>query len=144
MNKSAFSGNLAKYLEKNAKLLPDSYAVLFQYSPNIKKTFAQLNDDVINCATFFRKKGVQKRERSLVLLKPGYDLIVSCFALLYIGAIPVIIDPGMGLRSLLLHPKNKPKNLITVPVAECWLSFSKLHLVASKQKYRSIQNSKKT
>ena len=101
MNKSAFSGNLAKYLEKNAKLLPDSYAVLFQYSPNIKKTFAQLNDDVINCATFFRKRGVQKRERSLVLLKPGYDLIVSCFALLYIGAIPVIIDPGMGLRSLL-------------------------------------------
>ena len=118
MNKSAFSGNLAKYLEKNAKLLPDSYAVLFQYSPNIKKTFAQLNDDVINCATFFRKRGVQKRERSLVLLKPGYNLIVSCFALLYIGAIPVIIDPGMGLKSLLnCIKRTNPKNLIAIPIA---------------------------
>ena len=123
MKKPAFSGNLAKYLEKNARLLPDSYAVLFQYSPNTKKTFAQLNDDVINCATFFKKRGVQKRERSLVLVKPGYDLIVSCFALLYIGAIPVIIDPGMGLRSLLsCIRRTKPKNLITVPVAG-WLAF---------------------
>ena len=55
MKKSAFSGNLAKYLEKNAKLLPDSYAVLFQHSPNIKKTFAQLNDDVINIINDFIK-----------------------------------------------------------------------------------------
>ena len=67
---------------------------------------------------FSVRRGVQKRERSLVLLKPGYNLIVSCFALLYIGAIPVIIDPGMGLKSLLnCIKRTNPKNLIAIPIA---------------------------
>ena len=57
------------------------------------------------------------------MLKPGYELIVCCFALLYLGAIPVIIDPGMGVSSLINCIKTtKPINLISVPVVR-WFSL---------------------
>ena len=123
MRESLFTGNIAKHLEKNAHRLPNSIAVLFHSNPSSKKTFSQLYEDVINCASFFTKKGIKKRERTLVLVKPGYELIICCFGLLYIGAIPVIIDPGMGISSLLNCIKiTKPKNIISIPLI-VWSSY---------------------
>ena len=123
MRESLFTGNIAKHLEKNAHRLPNSIAVLFHSNPSSKKTFSQLYEDVINCASFFTKKGIKKRERTLVLVKPGYELIICCFGLLYIGSIPVIIDPGMGISSLLNCIKiTKPKNIISIPLI-VWSSY---------------------
>ena len=76
---------------------------------------------------FSGKEDPKKRDH-LFWLNQDTSLIVSCFALLYIGAIPVIIDPGMGLKSLLnCIKRTKPKNLLTVPViVDPWLSFQSL------------------
>ena len=101
MVEKIFSGNLAKHLENNAKEFPSEIAIITDTKPYLKKSFKELHKDVIYCSSYFKKKGLRKNDRTLLMVRPGYDLIVCCFALLYIGAIPIIIDPGMGFKSLL-------------------------------------------
>ncbi len=52
------------------------------------------------------------------MVKPGFDLIVSVFALFQMGAVPVVIDPGMGWK----HFRNcvrqsKPEALVGIRAA---------------------------
>ncbi|MGL4306046.1 MAG: AMP-binding protein, partial [Mycobacteriaceae bacterium] len=49
---------------------------------------------------FFQKK-ITKGTRTIVLVTPGPELYAILLALFKIGAVPVIIDPGMGLRRML-------------------------------------------
>lgn len=49
----------------------------------------------------FDEAGIARGTRTIVLVTPGPELYVSLFALLKIGAVPVVIDPGMGLRRML-------------------------------------------
>lgn len=49
----------------------------------------------------FDQVGIVRGTRTIVLVTPGPELYVSLFALLKIGAVPVVIDPGMGLRRML-------------------------------------------
>ena len=112
-----FRGNLAEHLFKNAKNNPSAIAVISHQNIPSHWTFEDLHQDVIKCASFFLSKGIKKGDRTLLMVNPGYDLIVYCFALLYIGSIPIIIDPGMGLFSLLkCVRRSKPKVLLTVPL----------------------------
>ncbi len=129
-----FSGNLVRHLEKNATEIPSDIAIISTGGSPFKKTFNQLHEDVILCSIFFKKKGVQRNDRVLLMVKPGYELIICCFALLFIGAIPIIIDPGMGLKSLLKCIKrSKPQTLIAIDIG-IWIStlfrttFSSLRL----------------
>ena len=56
------------------------------------------------------------------MVKPGLDLILIVFALFRMGAVPIVIDPGMGLRSFLRCVKHsQPEALIGIPVA-IWVS----------------------
>lgn len=45
--------------------------------------------------------GVRAGTRTIVLVPPGPELYAVLFGLLRIGAVPVVIDPGMGLRKML-------------------------------------------
>ncbi len=50
-----------------------------------------------------------------MLVRPGLELILLAFALFRIGAVPVIIDPGMGIRGFLGCVKqSQPEALIGV------------------------------
>ena len=114
--------NLAKHLENNAKEFPSEIAIITDTKPYLKKSFKELHKDVIYCSSYFKKKGLRKNDRTLLMVRPGYDLIVCCFALLYIGAIPIIIDPGMGFKSLLkCIKKSNATNLIGISIA-VWMS----------------------
>ena len=58
MRDQKFSGNLAKHLYENVKKMPDSVAVILQSETTSPKTFSQLLEDVVYCATYFQKRGV--------------------------------------------------------------------------------------
>ena len=92
-----FRGNLAQHLFNYAKNNPSAVAVISHQNKPYHWTFEDLKKDVIKCASFFLSKGIKKGDRSLLMVNPGYELIVYCFALIHIGSIPIIIDPGMGL-----------------------------------------------
>lgn len=57
--------------------------------------------------------------RVCLLLRPGLDFLPITFALFKLGAVPVLIDPGMGKENLLSSIKNtRPEALIGVGRAQ--------------------------
>ncbi|MDR1818259.1 MAG: AMP-binding protein [Puniceicoccales bacterium] len=92
---------------------PDNSEI--RYSP---LTFAQLDRDSDAAAELFSRRGITAGSKTLLLAKPGLDLILSMFALLKIGAVPVAIDPGMGFRPFLkCVAATRPTALVGAPAA---------------------------
>jgi len=53
------------------------------------------------------------------MVKPGIELIAIAFALVKIGAVPIFIDPGMGIKSLLrCISDTNPSAFIGIPLAQ--------------------------
>jgi len=57
--------------------------------------------------------------RTLVMLRQGLPLIAAVFALFKLGAVPIVIDPGMGLENFLrCVARSRPKALVGIPLAQ--------------------------
>ena len=57
--------------------------------------------------------------RTLLMVRPGSDLIRCCFALFKVGAVPVVIDPGMGLKNFLsCVRRTRPEALVGIPMSQ--------------------------
>lgn len=81
-------------------------------------TFAELAAEVNAWATRITAAGVRSGDRTLVMVRQGLPLIASTFALFQVGAVPVVIDPGMGLRSFLgCVRRSQPRALVGIPLA---------------------------
>lgn len=82
------------------------------------KTFQQMDHEVDVWATYFLSKGFSKGKKILLMLPPGEDLLISVFAMLRLGAIPVVIDPGMGLKNFFnCAKKTRPDLFLGCPQA---------------------------
>ncbi|MHA1451065.1 MAG: AMP-binding protein, partial [Candidatus Hodarchaeales archaeon] len=68
-------------------------------SITVQLSFQQLNELSDQYARGFVEYGFRKGQRVLLLVKPGIDLLGIVLALIKMGAVPVIIDPGMGLKA---------------------------------------------
>ncbi len=64
-------------------------------------SFAELEHCVRVAAQDFARQGVSRGQRVLLMVKPGAGLIITVFSLLRLEAVPVVIDPGMGLKAFL-------------------------------------------
>jgi acyl-CoA synthetase (AMP-forming)/AMP-acid ligase II len=63
-------------------------------------------------------RGVRRGDRTLVMVRPGLPLIAAVFGLFQLGAVPVVIDPGMGLKSFLACvARSRPRALVGIPMA---------------------------
>jgi olefin beta-lactone synthetase len=65
------------------------------------KTFQQLDHEVDIWATYLLTQGFTRGQKVLLLLPPGEDLLIAVFAVLRLGAIPIVIDPGMGIKNFI-------------------------------------------
>jgi acyl-CoA synthetase (AMP-forming)/AMP-acid ligase II len=82
-------------------------------------TFAELEAEVATWAQKLTAAGVQRGDRTLVMVRQGLPLIASAFALFQLGAVPVIIDPGMGLKNFLACvARSRPRALVGIPLAQ--------------------------
>lgn len=62
--------------------------------------------------------GIRPGHRTLVMVRQGLPLIASVFAVFHLGAVPVVIDPGMGLRSFLACvARARPDAMVGIPLA---------------------------
>ena len=61
-------------------------------------TFAQLTARVSAAAAGFTRLGMAGGTRTVVLVPPGHDFVVTIYGLLACGAVPVLLDPGIGVR----------------------------------------------
>jgi acyl-CoA synthetase (AMP-forming)/AMP-acid ligase II len=63
-------------------------------------TYRQLDDDSTRIAHGFKAMGIGRGTRAVVMVRPGLDFFSLVFALFKAGIVPVMIDPGIGLRNL--------------------------------------------
>jgi acyl-CoA synthetase (AMP-forming)/AMP-acid ligase II len=64
-------------------------------------TYQQLAADVACVSNGLVRHGVGKHSRVLVLMKPGFDFFSVLLSILAVGAVPVLIDPGVGIKQML-------------------------------------------
>ena len=69
-------------------------------TPHRAVTFAELGADSDALAAGMLSAGIAAEIRVAVMVPPGLDFFSLTFALFKIGAVPVLIDPGMGIRNL--------------------------------------------
>lgn len=123
------SGNVADYLPIMAERYPDRVALCQVVSrTDGKATYESLTFDALNrlsnrYANAFLFHGARRGVKCLIALKPGFDFIASVFAVFKIGAIPVLIDPGMGRANLLnCVSETQPEMMIGIAKAH-WARF---------------------
>ncbi len=64
-------------------------------------SFGDLNSKVDATAHYLLNKGILPGYRVLLMLKPSLEWLQLVFALFKIGAVPILLDPGLGLKSYL-------------------------------------------
>ncbi|MFF1909585.1 fatty acid CoA ligase family protein [Kitasatospora sp. NPDC058218] len=99
---------LADYLERHARTSPEKTAIIHpdgrEPDGGIRYrelSYGELQRRVEELATGFSRIGITSGMRTILMPKPGPDLYILVFALLRIGAVPVVVDPGMGIKRML-------------------------------------------
>ncbi|MBL9214282.1 MAG: AMP-binding protein [Opitutaceae bacterium] len=81
--------------------------------------FAGLDAEVNAWVNRLAGRGVRRGDRVLVMVRQGLPLIAAAFALFKLGAVPVIIDPGMGRKNFLACvARSRPRVLLGIPAAQ--------------------------
>jgi acyl-coenzyme A synthetase/AMP-(fatty) acid ligase len=116
------SMNVADAIKVAAEERPYQLGIVFpagrdkQGNPFTRQlNFKQLNEMTNQFAHGLRNYGIGAKQRTLVMVRPNIEFIAAIFALLQIGAVPVIIDPGMERKAFLQCVKETaPENFIGV------------------------------
>ncbi len=96
-------------------------------------TFRDLDAEVGAWCERLTAAGIRRGDRTLVMVPPGLPLIAAVFALFNRGAIPVVIDPGMGLKNFLsCVTSSRPRALVGIP-------FARFVSLLFRQPFRSVQ-----
>ncbi|MDR1394606.1 MAG: AMP-binding protein [Deltaproteobacteria bacterium] len=114
--------NIAQTLTAAAAVDPDRLAVIARHLPDSRGrtviTYAQLAEDSSRLAGGLLANGFEKGDRVVVMVPMGLDFYITVFALFKAGLVPVMVDPGMGLRRMLLClSEGRPRGLIGIPLA---------------------------
>jgi olefin beta-lactone synthetase len=120
------NANIARHLDRMAAAQPGTAALKIPRGRTasgdidyLSLTFAELLAETSGWCEKLKAKGIVRGDRTLVMVKPGLPLIASAFALFKIGAVPIIIDPGMGIPNFLTCvARSKPRALVGIPLAQ--------------------------
>jgi olefin beta-lactone synthetase len=107
---------VAARLRAHAEDLPDKPAVVCPDRTVL--TFRELDAVSDGYAAGFLQAGMGKGTRTVLMLRPGPELFTVLFGLLKAGAVPVVVDPGMGIRRMLhCYRAAGAEAFVGVPVA---------------------------
>ena len=117
--------NVAHFLVQQAVTQPTAAAVRAPLSHDsdgairyTERSFAELEAEASATGHYFLTKGIRRGSRVLLMVRPGLDLIRIVFALFKMGSIPIVIDPGMGLKKFLRCVRHsKPMALVGIAPA---------------------------
>ncbi|MEQ8762581.1 MAG: fatty acid CoA ligase family protein [Planctomycetota bacterium] len=96
------SVNVAQYLPEQAARQPGGIALRFEAlrGPRAEWSFRALDQECDRLAHGLEGIGIRRGVRTVLMVPPSPELFALTFALFKIGAVPVLVDPGMGVRSL--------------------------------------------
>ncbi len=99
--------NIADRLSYWANKTPTKDAIRF-YNKQLdgsykykRKSFEELDLLANKYAFYFNQYGIKKGMKTLLFIRPSLNFPAVVFALFKLGAIPIMIDPGMGKKNLL-------------------------------------------
>ncbi|MFE6844739.1 fatty acid CoA ligase family protein [Streptomyces sp. NPDC057686] len=105
---SATAAGLAECLERNAAAFPHKPAVIHPDGrepgggPRYREvTYGELQGTVEEIAHGLARAGITRGTKTVLMAPPGPELFALAFALFRLGAVPVVVDPGMGVRRML-------------------------------------------
>ena len=117
--------NISLGLKKTKEKYPYKRAVVFPERRNRKSrvlysqiTFTQLDTQSDQLAFGLEKAGIIRGTRTILMVPPGIEFFILIFAMVKVGAVPVIVDPGMGIgRMLQCLQQGKPSAFIGIEKA---------------------------
>jgi acyl-CoA synthetase (AMP-forming)/AMP-acid ligase II len=117
------SRNIASTLTDMAARQPDAAAILADprraggkigYS---RCSYLELERKSEAIARGLRSLGLRRGDRAALCLRPGVDFFATTFALFKLGAVPVLIDPGIGLKNFgRCITQAEPAAFIGIPI----------------------------
>lgn len=111
------TANVASHLARMAAVEPDRVAI---HCPRAgtARTFAQLHSESDAVARGLNALGIGRGTRVALMVPPSLEFFTLTFALLKAAAVPVLIDPGMGVRNLgTCLNEAEPEAFIGIPKA---------------------------
>ncbi len=117
--------NVAQYLRTMARVQPYRRAVV---SPSVRDadgrvayahlTFRQLDRESDCFAHGLVEAGVGRGVKTILMVRPSLEFFALTFALFKVGAVPVMVDPGMGVRRMLsCLRESEAEAIIGIPPA---------------------------
>ena len=118
--------NIARHLARVAAATPHSVALKIPRARTrrgeidyLALDFSELDAEVAAWGERLSRAGLKRGDRTLVMVRQGLPLIASVFALFRMGAVPVVIDPGMGLKNFLsCVAQSRPRGLVGISMAQ--------------------------
>jgi len=111
--------NIATAVSEMAVRQPEATAVICPWGRRGGSlTYGELEAHTSWVAAGLEAAGVERGVRTVLMVPPGLDLFVLAFGLFRAGAVPVLVDPGIGLHHLKACLGNaRPEAFIGVPKA---------------------------
>ena len=119
--------NIAATLPRLARERPDQVAIrcpgtrgadgFARY--DVSLTYAQLDARSDAIAAGLAKHGIVRGTRAVMMVKPSPEFFLLMFALFKVGAVPVLVDPGIDRRALKqCLDEAQPQAFIGIPLAQ--------------------------
>jgi len=132
--------NISLSLRQSAEKYPFKRAVVYpagrdksgrvMYS---QLTFAQLDQQSDALAYGLESMGISRGMRTILMVTPGMDFFLTVFAMFKVGAVPVVVDPGMGIdRMLQCLEQSRPKAFIGIEKAHVLRTLKPGHFKSVK------------
>jgi len=109
--------NIAAHLPEMARRQPDTAAIIFPRQ-NRELSFSELDKLSDRIARGLIDVGICRDVRTVLMVTPSPEFFALTFALFKVGAIPVLIDPGLGIKNLKkCFAEAQPHAFIGIPKA---------------------------
>jgi acyl-CoA synthetase (AMP-forming)/AMP-acid ligase II len=117
--------NVARLLKTMARVQPYRRAVVYPAARDHNGrvayshlTFRQLDRESDCFAYGLETAGIVRGTRTILMVRPSLEFFALTFALFKLGAVPVMVDPGMGVnRMLACLEESRANALIGIPPA---------------------------
>ncbi|PLX99028.1 MAG: peptide synthase [Desulfuromonas sp.] len=116
------SNNIASHLPRMAALQPETAALHIPVGGGEYRhvSFRELEQESNRVAHALEQVGICRGVRTALMVTPGLDFFALTFALFKVGAVPIMIDPGIGVKNL--------KTCLTEAEPEAFIGIPKAHI----------------
>jgi len=115
--------NLCRHLVDAAHKNPDALAVAVQKRKFNKLTYQEIDFYTLNqrsdqIAFALNQYGLKRGDKAVLMVPPCIDFFAVTFALFKAGIVPILVDPGMGIKNLKqCFAEAQPDIFIAIPKA---------------------------